>query len=77
MIPPAARILSSRFLNLDKCALCSPPACVFETFKIGIIFGWLHPSEIYSLQTIFTQKLSERKKANYGSRAAMPRFLKI
>ena len=33
-----------------------------RNFFIGSVFGWLHPSEIYSLQNIFIQKLSERKK---------------
>ena len=39
---------------------------MFEILKIGNTFGWLCPSKIYSLQNIFTRKLSERKKANYG-----------
>ena len=69
MIPPAAHIRSSRFPNLDKRALCSPsvaPPSALENFLIGNIFGWLRLSEIYPLRNIFTQKLSERKKANYG-----------
>ena len=62
----AARIRSNRFVNLDKRAPCSPPACVFEIFLIGNVFGWLRPSEIYSLRNIFSRKLSERKNLNYG-----------
>ena len=38
-----------------------------RNYLIGNIFGWLRPSEINSVQYIFTRKLKERKKANYGN----------
>ena len=66
MIPLAACI-GPVFLNLDNAHCARLSSCMrIGIFSIGNIFGWLRPSEIYSLRNIFTRKLSKRKKANYG-----------
>ena len=65
MILLAAR--SSHFLNRDKHALCSSPACVLKIFFKWKYFQMVTPIQNLVRTNYFTQKLSERKKDNYGN----------
>ena len=51
---------SNTWINAHRA--CLPPTYVFTIFKIGNIFGWLSPFEIYSSRNIFTRKIKQAKK---------------